>query len=236
MSQDLRDGDLVEVIIPGIAPLEATYVVLHSSPEPGVVRVRHVPPGVQGGKLIVIRAAWMGLGPTTVPIFLENSDAMLGAAKQWLEGHPDWIQRPQEGGSQIAKYCSNCGRGVRDTAKFCSECGAALVGTPTAQQSRSPVMETCQIIVNEKDTFGGIGAHCILEAVALGPYGRRVLKRVEFGASRYPGEWPRDRRVTSQLNAMVAELARDGWEPSGSAIHPYFGVSCPTFRRQYGQV
>ncbi len=91
MSQVLKDGDLVQVIIPRTAhdyPPEYTYVVLQFSYGPGVVRVRHAPRGARGKPIIISLQSGYG----HIPIFLENWEAMPDEAKQFLGIRPEWFK------------------------------------------------------------------------------------------------------------------------------------------------
>ncbi len=73
--------------------------------------------------------------------------------------------------------------------------------------------------------------HHLLEAVATGPGGQRIVTRVKAAAFRRPRDTERDPTFIDARRQVTEAMLRDGWEPLPSIVDSH-GVMLPRFRRR----
>jgi len=133
-------------------------------------------------------------------------------------------------------YCSQCGKDHPDDANFCMKCGAPLGEGVQALWQPEPQWEYCEIVFEELRA-GGITRREKIQfwAKAIGLQG-------EYSAGTGPEVYADQtgwRRITSSgqdqtnyvpaLNALIAQLSGQGWEPVPNKGSSWFSYK---FRRQ----
>jgi hypothetical protein len=123
----------------------------------------------------------------------------------------------------VAKHCTNCGHGLRDTDKFCPECGTSV--NQESGTNAGATYETCEIKWKRQRSM--FLYRFVFYAEAIGPRGMyAAAQSAEVVNSPSPagmsGVIPK--RTHAALNALVSLLAAEGWEPvseKGPAWYSY---------------
>ena len=123
-------------------------------------------------------------------------------------------------------FCSKCGTQLPDEASFCWKCG-----TPQRSNVRTeaPQWETCEI--EWEPQFGTFSNGGHFWARAIGPRGvYSAVKSQYFKTDGFMSaiSFPKGKECIAGQNALVKQLVKDGWEPTGKGREWY----SDTFRRR----
>ncbi len=120
----------------------------------------------------------------------------------------------------MAKYCTNCGREMREDDKFCAECGTPVSGavsTPALpQQPYQPLSwEYCTIKASWKGGWTYRGVKGFFYGEATGPSGIYMVARSREWQDK-DGDTFRISSVNRDMKAVLSEfvqtLVASGWE------------------------